>query len=185
MVEQRQQKIARHFAILGTPIFGEVRDGGIVSYDPLTGEDHRTTAGLEQQLLFVSQEAMPTGLKAPVQLERPAIGSGLRLGVDGNLELFIAEDVEGLLADEFEALSPVVEFLADKPFDAADVIDGPGSGSLAVDEAGPVRDGVETEKGLTLLVGKLISRDSPRAEAIPGMPTPPCPGGRNLEPVGR
>ena len=128
---------------------------------------------------------MSTGLKAPVQLKRSAVGSGLRLGVDGNLELFVAEDVEGVLADELEALTPVVELLAHKPFDATDVIDGPGAGGLAVDEAGPVRDGVETEKSLTLLIGKLISRDSPRAEAIPGMPTPPCPGGRNLEPVGR
>ena len=109
---------------------------------------------------------MSTGLESPVETEAAGIfGGGFGVGVDGYLELFVAEDGEAFFADQFETSTPVGEFFADEPFNAANVIDIPTAGWFVVHKAGAVGDGVETEEGLALFVGKLFGGDGTGAEA--------------------
>ena len=183
MVEQRQQQVTRDFAVLRPPVLGEVGDGGVVGDDALAGQDDGASAGLEQEFLLIGEQAVPAGLEAPVQLEGLAVGRRLRFGIDGDLQLLVAEDVQGGLADQLETLAPIGQVLAYEALDTADIVDRPGSGGLAVGEAGPVGHGIEPEQGLPLLVGKFVARDGAGAEAVPGMTAAAGPGGGNLQTV--
>ena len=127
---------------------------------------------------------MSAGLEAPVQLEGLAVARRFGLGIDGDLQLLVAEDVEGVLADQLEALAPFGQVLAHEAFDPADVVDRPRAGGLAVAEAGPVGHRVETEQSLALFVRKFVAGHRSGAEAVPGMTAAAGPGGGNLQTVG-
>jgi hypothetical protein len=178
------QQVTRHFAVLRAPVLGEVGDGGVIGHDALTGEDDGTAARLEQEFLFVGEQAVPAGLEPPVQLEGLSVRRRFGFRVDGDLQLFVAEDIEGVFSDQLEALAPFGQVFPHETFDSSDVVDRPGAGGLAVGEAGPMGDRIEPEQGLTLLVGKFIARDRARAEAIPSVPSPAGPAGGDLQPVG-
>ena len=166
VVEQREEEVARDGPILAAPVLGEVGDRRVVGHHALAGQDDGAPAGLEQELLLGGAQAMAAGLQAPGEAEAAGLlGRRLGVGVDGDLELLVAEDGEALLAHEAEAAAPVGELLADEALDAADVVDVPGARLLVVDEAGAVGDGVEAEEGLALLVGELLGRDRAGAEA--------------------
>ena len=48
VIEQRKQKVAGHFAVLGPPVFGEICDRGVVGDDTLAGQDDRAATGFEK-----------------------------------------------------------------------------------------------------------------------------------------
>ena len=184
MIEEREQQVTRHFAVLRAPVLGEVGDGGVIGHDTLTGEDDRTAARLEQELLFVGEQAVSAGLEPPVQFEGLPVRGRFGFRVDGDLQLLVAEDIEGVFTDQFEALAPFGQVFPHETFDPTDVVDRPGARGLAVGEAGPMGHGIEPEQGLTLLVGKFIARDRAGSEAIPSVPSPTGPAGGDLQPVG-